>query len=87
VALLAINTDTAAAHSLTIPRGGARRYTLTAKELLASHIELNGKELSLGDDNTLPKLEDATEFAGQARFEPASITFLTFPKAHNTSCR
>jgi heparanase 1 len=86
VALLAINADRDASHSLEIPKG-AEGYTLTARDLLGTHVELNGKELSLGANDDLPALTGAPEPKGQITFAPASITFLAFPRAHNASCQ
>jgi hypothetical protein len=86
VTLLAINADKDGSHLLTIPKG-ADRYTLTAKDLLSSVIELNGKTLNLDDDDDLPVMKGVPEASGRAIFAPASITFLAFPKAHNKSCQ
>jgi hypothetical protein len=85
VALLAINADNAA-QSLEIP-AGAERYTLTAHDLLDRRVELNGSELKLAAGDALPQLKGTPEHAGKIVFAPASITFLTFPKAHNASCQ
>jgi len=86
VVLLAINADRDDLHSLAI-HNRAENYTLTARELLASHVELNGKELGLDDDDNLPRLEGEMQPPGRITFAPASITFLAFPKARNASCR
>lgn len=86
VALLAINADKASRYSLAIPKG-AESYTLSAAELEASHVELNGKELSLGASDNLPALKGAPQSKGQITFAPATITFLAFPKANNASCQ
>jgi heparanase len=86
VALLAINVDKDASHSLAIPKG-AEGYSLTAKDLLSSHVELNGRELNLDANDDLPSLNGAPEHAGQFTIAPASITFLAFPKARNASCQ
>jgi hypothetical protein len=86
VTLLAINADKTAAQTMAIPTG-AERYTLTSADLLSSSVELNGSELKLGTGDALPKLVGQKVPAGQVTFAPASITFLAFPKADNTSCR
>jgi hypothetical protein len=86
VALLAINADREAAQSFQVPIG-AERYTLTAKDLTASTVELNGSELKLGADDALPQLKGVRAHSGQIEFAPASITFLAIPKAHNESCK
>jgi hypothetical protein len=86
VAVLAINADKGASPSLEIP-AGAERYTLTARELLDSQVELNGNELKLGAGDALPQLKGKPVHAGQLPLAPASITFLAFPKANNASCK
>ena len=53
VALLAINTDRSAPHSLDIPIA-AERYTLTAPSLLDTVVQLNGTELKLGPERRPP---------------------------------
>jgi hypothetical protein len=86
VALLAINADQIAPQSVSIPKG-AERYTLTAKQLQESHVDLNGIELSLGPDDALPPMRGVSAPEGPIMLAPASITFLAFPKAHNASCQ
>ena len=55
VALLAVNTDKVEPHRISLAVG-SERYTLTAKELLAGEVLLNGKVLKLGAGGTLPAL-------------------------------
>jgi len=86
VALLVINADKAEARRLDVPVKG-ERYTLTAKELTGTTVELNGKELGLGADGNLPKLEGTATAAGAVRFDPESITFLGLAGAENAGCR
>ena len=57
VALLAINTDRDAAHDLVTPIA-AGRYTLTAKDLMETSVELNGAVLKLGVHDALPELKE-----------------------------
>jgi heparanase len=85
VVMLAINADKAASHSIE-SRNRGEIYILTARELLASHVELNGKVLDLDDDDNLPLLEGEPQPAGQITLAPASIAFVAFPKARNASC-
>ena len=86
VALLAINTDRGAAQTfeLAIP---ADRYTLTSTKLEDSVIQLNGSTLELGAGDTLPELNAAQSPSGQLTLGAASITFLIFSNANNSSCR
>lgn len=86
VALLAINADKASEHALEIP-AKADRYTLTSPELESKIAVLNGRALKLGSGDSLPDLKAQSAKAGQISLEPASITFLAFPKAGNASCR
>jgi len=86
VALLVINTSRTAPLSLEAP-AAAERYTLSAQKLLDNTVELNGTELKLGSDDTLPQLKAIPTRSGALTFAPASITFLVIPKAKNPSCR
>jgi heparanase len=86
VALLAINTDRAEAHSLEVA-AASERYTLTAQDLLSQQVQLNGRELKLGDGEALPELTGAPAPAGNITFAPSSITFLALPNAQNASCQ
>jgi hypothetical protein len=86
VAVLAINTDKTAPQMLEITTG-ADRYSLTAKDLLGKAVELNGKELKLGEGDSLPLLIGLRERTRHETLPPASITFFAFPVANNASCR
>jgi heparanase len=86
VTILAINTDRNEAKSLTVS-APAERYTMTASALEGTSVELNGKELKLGADDSLPELRGTATPAGSITLAPLSITFLAAPEAHNASCR
>jgi len=86
VSVLIINADQNAAHSIDVP-ANSERYTLTAHELQAADVELNGVSLQLGADDALPELKGVSTRSGQVSFAPASITFLAIPKARNASCQ
>ena len=86
VALLAINADRTASQELDIPTK-SQRYTLSAKDLLDTRVELNGSELKLETNGDLPKLTSVPQSAGHVTFAPASITFLAISNAGNASCR
>jgi hypothetical protein len=86
VSLLAINADRETSHDLAAPLP-SDRYTLTAKDLLGTSVELNGSELKLGAHDALPKMTGKPARAGEMTLAPASITFLAFPNAGNASCR
>jgi heparanase 1 len=86
VALMVINTDTDKARTINVP-ASALRYTLRAKELQSTRVELNGEVLELGRNDALPALTGTRTSAGDVSFEPASISFLALSKAANSACR
>ena len=86
VALLAINADTEAAQTITLPVT-AESYTLTARSLQETHVELNGVALQLDGEDNLPELKGVALPPGPVKFAPASITFLAIPQAKNVSCQ
>lgn len=86
VALLVINAGRDASQTLRLSTVSAR-YTLTAQDLQDTHVQLNGAELQLGANDALPDLKGLPTHSGPLTFAPASITFLTLPKAHNASCQ
>jgi hypothetical protein len=65
----------------------SERYTLTAHDLQDTHVQLNGAELQLGAEDTLPEMKGIAIRSGQIEFAPASITFLAISKARNASCQ
>ena len=65
----------------------SERFTLTAKNLSSTHVQLNGKQLDLGADDVLPPLHGVEVPSGTTIFAPASITFLAIPGANNAVCR
>ena len=86
-ALLVINADQQRAHEITLP-SEAERYTLTAKQLQDTSVQLNGKTLQLNRDGDIPQFTGSRQTrAGHVSFAPASITFLAIPDANNSSCR
>jgi hypothetical protein len=87
VALLAINTDRNASHTLTVP--GGTRYTLSSAgaNLQARQVRLNGSTLALAANDDLPALNGDAITAGSLSLTPATITFVAFPNAANSACR
>jgi hypothetical protein len=85
VTLLAINTDRANSQKLTIS-AASERYTMTAPALEDTRVDLNGKELKLGPNDTLPQLSGVRTRSGEITLAPASITFLAIRNAHNAGC-
>jgi heparanase 1 len=86
VAMLVIDANRGAVRLLEIP-AKSERYTLSSDELMGSKVNLNGRELTMGVGDSLPKLVGKTIGKGEVRFEPVSITFLAIPKAGNDVCR
>src|ERR1700687_341958 len=85
VTLLVINADRQRVHEITLP-SDADRYTLTAKQLRDTLIELNGKTLQLNRDGDLPQFLGQSTRASQISFAPISITFLKIANADNSNC-
>jgi heparanase len=86
VALLVINTDRSAPHSLVLPTASVR-YTLDAANLLDQQVRLNGRTLALETGDEVPTIAGAPTTAGTLAFEPTTITFLAVPEAGNGACR
>lgn len=77
--LLVINTRNAAT-SVNIP-STAEQYTLTAKKLQDTTVELNGQNLQLDANDALPAMNGKAIKAGNVELPPVSISFLTFANA------
>jgi heparanase 1 len=86
VALLVINTDRDAPHSLMLP-AASERYTLDAVSLLDTDVRLNGRTLALDATGGLPPIAGVPTTANIVIFEQTSITFLAIPAAGNNACR
>jgi heparanase len=78
IALIGINTDRTAPQEITIP-AESERYTLTARRLLDTTVELNGTELKLKASGDLPQIAGTRTPPGTITLAPASITFLAVP--------
>ena len=86
VTLLVINADRHLSFALNMPTGSVR-YTLTAKRLEDTTVELNAKPLHLTRRGDLPQFGGETVKAGRVSFAPTSITFLSIADAGNTNCQ
>jgi len=84
--LLVINASRDETVSLQIP-SASQRYTLSAHDLEATTLQLNGVELQLAEGDKLPGFDGEPTKPGQLTFSPATLTFLSIPKAHNTNCK
>jgi heparanase len=85
VTVLAINAGVTS-RDLDAPLTG-KRYTLTARELESTTVQLNGRELQANSDGALPPLEGVLVRAGRLRLAPKTITFVAFPEAGNKACQ
>ena len=86
IALLVINADRQRAFDINLPVT-AERYTLTAKQLEDTSVQLNGNTLQLTSSGELPQLEGEPTKTGPVSFAPTSITYLAVENASNNSCR
>ena len=76
VVYLVINNSETETTTVELPRD-AQRYTLAGKDgdKRAAVMTLNGRDLVLGEDNTLPALEGAAQSAGTVELAPLTCTF------------
>lgn len=86
VALLVLNIDKAKVISIKLPIAGTR-YTLSGPNLLSDKILLNGRELQLTQDGSVPEYKGEEIAASNVNIDPQTITVITMPKAGNPSCR
>ena len=86
VTLLVLNADRQRSFDLNVPKA-SERYTITARQLEDTKVELNGKPLRLSSSGDIPEFRGEPVNAGRLRFAPASITYLSIANAGNTSCQ
>jgi heparanase len=86
VTLLVINADRQRSFDLNVP-AASERYTLTAKQLEDTTVELNGNTLRLASRGDLPQFKGEPINAGRVSFAPASITYLAIAHAGNANCQ
>lgn len=85
VTVLVLNMDKTADASLKVPVDG-ERYSLSSPALFSKTVALNGTELKVASDGTLPPIKAQPSKAGTQTFAPLSITFVTMPSAGNPQC-
>jgi hypothetical protein len=85
VTLLVINADRQQVREITSP-SDAERYTLTAKQLQDTSLQLNGMTLQLSRDGDMPQFLSMSTRAGHISFAPTSITFLVIAHADDSNC-
>jgi len=76
ITLLVLNTNTSST-SIHIPTYG-EQYTLTANNLQAEEVQLNGQDLKLTQEELLPAIKGEKVKAGNLVVPAASISFITF---------
>lgn len=86
VALLVLNTSRSRERSIELPVPG-ERFTISARELEASTVQLNGVDLLPREDGSLPEFRPAAVAAGLVSFAPATVTFIALPGARNPAAR
>jgi heparanase len=86
VALVAMNTDAKAKHSIGISTP-VERYTLTSDALTSNAVSLNGAVLRANEDGSLPGLNNQHVEAGTIELAPVSIVFMAVPSAKNPACK
>ncbi len=85
VAMLILNVGKSEAHSLSLPNGGSR-YTLSSPDLMSKTVLLNGQELRVAPDGSVPEYKGEEFKRGVVSFAPATISVLTLPDSGNASC-
>ena len=86
VAIVAMNTDAKAKHSIGIG-APVEKYTLTSDSLTSNAVSLNGTLLKANADGSLPALNNQHVGAGMIELDPASIVFFAVPSAKNAACK
>ena len=86
VMLLIINADRQSSFDLNLPTA-SERYTLTAKKLEDTTVDLNGKPLRLTSGGDLPQFKGEPVNAGRVSFAPTSITYLSIANTGNANCQ
>jgi len=86
VTVLAINTSLTQSRSIEVPKA-VEQYTLSAKTLDATTVELNGRELNVGTDDALPAFQPVRIAAGRVTLAPTTISFMGIADAGNAACR
>jgi heparanase len=84
VALLIVNANHQRSYDVTLP--AAQRFTLSAKQLQDSTVQLNGTVLQLDTNDNIPQVAGEATRAGRVSFAPGTITFLAIANAGNSNC-
>lgn len=85
VALLAINLESRE-RRLRLS-GPAEVYALNANEPRSRTVLLNGRELAVTTDDTLPAMQPVSTQGRSLALPPLGNSFIALPKANNSACR
>jgi hypothetical protein len=85
VSVLLLNLSKTEAETLQAPAEGSL-YSLTSPDLLSKTVLLNGQELKVDQDGTVPHLQGRKLQKGRITLPPLSINVLTLPGARNPNC-
>lgn len=85
VALLAINLENR--EKRLRASGPAELYALTANEPLSRTVRLNGRELAVSPDDTLPAMQPVRVNGREFVLPPLGNAFVALPEAGNAACR
>ena len=85
VALVAMNTDAKAKHSIAISTP-VESYKLTSDALTSNVVSLNGVVLRANEDGSLPALNNQHVEVGTIELAPVSLVFMAVPSAKNPAC-
>jgi heparanase 1 len=85
VTLLVLNMDNTSDALLKLPVAG-ERYSLSSPDLFSQIVQLNGKELRVGPNGSLPSIQGEASEPGTMTFRPLTITFVEMSSAGNRQC-
>lgn len=85
VTLLAINLENRERRLRA--SGPAELYALTASEPLSRTVRLNGRELAVSPNDTLPAIQPVRVNGREIVLPPLGNSFVALPKAGNAACR
>ena len=83
--MLAINTSADSISTFELSKA-AEQFSLTARTLQASVVELNGRTLELTANGEVPATHGNAVAAGAVQLPPASLTFFAIADAGNPAC-
>jgi hypothetical protein len=85
VTLMVLNMGKSSDALLNLPVAG-ERYRVSSPNLFSQTVLLNGREMRVGPDGTVPSMKGEPSKPGITKFPPLTITFLEMPSAGNRQC-